>query len=241
MFIKFRTSIKALFPISLITLQLIISIILITPFQIAPKPLQNSDIYFMNTNVYNENYTEILEYIKKYNPQKVALVEVRIEIIDKIKENYGEPVTYINGGAYSCAIFSREKPIKTEPIQVETYPICKAVFEDYTLLVIHPYPPLTHESYSSQKEYFSQIQNELEHLRQNGENFVLVGDFNSTIYSGVFRKYFGEYHNVNHYTWNPKSPLALPIDHGLSNLPIETSKGDKLSSDHTGLFIKLLD
>lgn len=212
---------------------------LIYPAHFTTSTPMEPEIYFMNTNAFRSEseYEAMSEYIDSYSPKKIALVEAHPNIVGKLTESGYKLRLEHSQNALSCAIFSEEEPLRTQVIELSEYPICYAQFADYHLLVVHPIPPLSPETFQKEKLYFEFVSDLIQELEDEGQKFILVGDFNSTSYSQLFSENFGEYFKTNFYSWNNPSLMTLPIDHALANFEVEVGLGDETASDHRGLFI----
>ncbi len=220
----------------------IVLAIAIFPMKISPAEnelITDSDIFFINANYYN-NGDDISEYIRSLNINTVAIVETNENIISDLTKTYGEPRSIEGYGGKTCVIFSKE-PVFDYLIDQNnfTYPVCTTVLNDTVLVVVHPYPPFGNNNYFAQIDHFNEVSTLLEQIEEDGYNFILMGDFNSTIYSPIFRREFSGIFKQNNYTWSAAFPLALPIDHAMSNISIHVSPSKILSSDHSGLFIDI--
>ena len=99
-------------------------------------------------------------------------------------------------------------------------------------MVVHPLPPMSQELAQQQKEVFAFIAQKQKEIPE----LMVLGDFNSTPFSAVFRRYFmtGSWYSSepNRYTWNVASPLTIPIDHVLSTKALRIEVSPQLNSDH---------
>jgi endonuclease/exonuclease/phosphatase (EEP) superfamily protein YafD len=208
---------------------------LILPAEFISKQT-DADIFYMNTYYYNDKNEEIIKEILQKSPEHILLVEPAKSLIQELKKQYGEPLLEINEKANSFAFFSKNKELKVNTYE-NSLKFISVKFPNFTLIGIHAMDPLTKTKRKQNLAYFSEINKYIESL--NGENFLLVGDFNDTVFSGTFRKFFSKYFKKNYYSWNSQSPFIIPIDHAMSNFPIKASLTKKLSSDHRGLIIDL--
>ena len=76
---------------------------------------------------------------------------------------------------------------------------------------------MSEELYSAQTDFFREISERV--MGKTG--FVIVGDFNSTPFSTVFRSYFGKFFDVTAYSWGTRSIFTIPIDHALTDKPAD--------------------
>lgn len=225
-----------LFPILAITL---ITLQLPQNIQITPSKLTQGDIYYINMNIHNTNEEVIINQITQTNSQTVAIVELTADMARSLQKEYPYFIT-TNKPANSdnCGIFSKTKPIQTKIYNL-SYNICTAQFSDYTLIAVHPLPPLNSKAWELQKKHFKEVNELYSQLKSEGQNPIIVGDFNSTIYSPIYKSQFSQFKEKVLYTWNKSSILTLPIDHVLSKINLDVLLLEQLSSDHTALLIKL--
>lgn len=218
---------------------IIISTVFIIPIQTTGITNFQADIYYMNLNFRNENLEPIVEEIKNSRPQIVAIVESNIAIEQKLSQLYGPPIVSISEEGQSCSIFSQTAPKEVLAIKELEYPLCYARFESFDIITMHPYPPLSDIQFAKQKIFFKQVSDLYDSKAAGNRPVILVGDFNSTYYSGLYRRYFGRFGKVNYYSWMNRTLVSLPIDHALANVPIKVNLAPKLTSDHSGLYIQL--
>ena len=236
---------------------LLASIAVLTHFFLIIYPIRMSDMdqtkaseidfFFMNSNYFNEKYLDIYDEYDKYSSASqiyekgsVALVEANEDIIRLFTQEYGDPVEIEGVGGQTCVIFSRTfMAVPNDTLPKFEYPTCIASSRNITQIVVHPYPPLSKELADRQAVYFEQISEYIEELRSTGTDFIVMGDFNSTKYNAVFRRYFGSMDSTDLYTWELGKPWMLQLDHVFSNKPIDVYRSKRLSSDHIGLFINI--
>ncbi len=205
---------------------------------LSPKHDSDWEIMFMNTYFWNKNENDIVNYIKKKKPSKLALVEPNESLFKAIKnQNLFVYSDYRPDSAESIAFFSNSYPETKQFVLKEGYPIWIYSFKDPDILIAHPYPPFDSEAYKKQKKVFAWLRNALDVLNNKHRRYLLVWDFNSSVYSRVFQKYFWDLEHYGIYTWATNTPLALPIDQAISNKPIKVLPWDALSSDHIPLHI----
>jgi endonuclease/exonuclease/phosphatase (EEP) superfamily protein YafD len=219
---------------------LFIGYFFIFPIQVQESRITSVDVFYMNVLFYNENMSAIAEHIENITPHTVAITEINEELTDLLIETFNEPHVYHAQAGLSCAIFSTRESLRSYVVE-EEYPICVTEFSEYVVILIHPVPPLSSERYKIQRNHFGFISALMNEYEKRGVSVLLVGDFNSTYYSGLFRRYFGHLHHKNFYTWENPSPLMIPIDHALSNMPLEVALGPSLGSDHRALYVRFLD
>ncbi len=196
---------------------------------------RNPDIFYMNTEFLNADISKITDYIDKVQPKQIALVELNKELFENIKNDGKFKYSYYFPGlVFSFGFFTNEEVLDQKTYFSWWYPIGYFRTNKYSYYIIHPLPPFNNEQYQLQKNYFNFVSELIKHEK----NFVLVGDFNSSNYSQVYKSYFWEYTDNPIYSWWVDTILTIPIDHAISNKPLEVMPGIKLSSDHIPLLIK---
>lgn len=131
-------------------------------------------------------------------------------------------------GLYACEPFAQK-----ETLTLGGYPVGHAVTRaGLHAYVAHPFPPFGPEAFARQKEVFAGLAERLAAHDAAGEKFLLVGDFNSTVFSPTFRRTLGKWALRPAYSWNVGSPLSMPIDYAVTNLDAFAAYGPVTSSDH---------
>ena len=146
----------------------------------------------------------------------------------------GDPRSY---GLYAREAFALKETL-TVDFRVDggtaSFPIGHAVTRSgLHVYVAHPFPPMDGGAAFFQRGVFEWIATRLEAHEKAGEKFVVVGDFNSTPFSPTFRRTLGKWALRGAYSWSVGSPLSIPIDHVLTNIPgLTAAYGPTTSSDH---------
>lgn len=210
----------------------------IHPVQLFKKPISSVEVFFLNAQYDLKDSSLILETITELNPKTVSIVESNPELVNEVSRVLGEPILNHRAYASSCTVFSGDH-VSTEVIGKTHLPICVVKFDEYTLITIHAHRPIEQKVLEENIEFFDQIHEMIQKLENDNEKFLLVGDFNSTIYSAYFRERFEKYFIKNLYTWKTNSLISLPIDHALSNIDVEISKTGNVGSDHVGVLVEM--
>lgn len=202
------------------------------------EDVSKSDIFYLNANYHINKPQKILEEIKKYSPDFVFIVELNEVLYSELEKSYENNV-YHSQGVASLWFFTNQE-ILDYKIHKLTYPLLEIHTEKFTAFLVHPFPPMSHESYLNQKMHFQEIK-ELFNKNVN-ENKMIIWDFNSTFYSSVFKKYFWELYYKPIYSWGHKSILKMPIDYAIWNHDFFNTYGSTLKvSDHSPLIIRFKD
>jgi hypothetical protein len=208
------------------------------PLSLFPGQIDSVDIFYINSHYSNENFTPIVDAIESLDPKTIAIVESNPALVEKLGDV--RPDLILNHRAYasSCTIYADEA--LDANVEGRTHlPLCIAEFKDFDLLTVHAHRPLGKANLEENIEFFDQIKEILDEYEDKSENFILVGDFNSSLYSSYFRDRFSNYVHINFYTWMTNTPLALPIDHVMTNMDIEFVRTGNLGSDHRALLIQI--
>lgn len=210
----------------------------------------------INVNSQNTNSAAVIEYIKANDPDIVALEEINKrwvgELAAALKEfpHFKEVPREDNFG---IGLYSK---IPMDDMQIAMFsganvPSVVSRFKwkekPVTLVFMHPVPPATQEYYDWRNEQFQNIAFVRE---QFGENFILLGDLNTTSWSAHFqnlvramdlkdtREGFGL-----QITWPAMMPiLGIAIDHCLVSREISVVNrkvGPNVGSDHYPVFVEL--
>jgi hypothetical protein len=93
----------------------------------------------------------------------------------------------------------------------------------------------------NQKITFAQVRAKYDVDVAAGKKAMIIGDFNSSIFSPIMHRYFGDLSKRLLYTWNRGKIWQLPIDHALTQEDIKVTIVSKKTSDHAALVIDLVD
>ena len=170
----------------------------------------------------------------------IALVEPHPVMVDQIRAVRGEdPIMYHHDRGRSCAVFVRDNTFTVQHAHVVLAPthdpLCIVQFATFDLYIAHPLPPLNADHFARQKAYFATLEAHIVDAIHKERAWLVVGDFNSTSYSALFRQHFGAYVDTRFYTWNWPAPLTIPIDHAFGSFAIDTYLYPAHTSDHRGL------
>jgi hypothetical protein len=114
------------------------------------------------------------------------MVEINEELDTKLKQIYKNTV-YHQAQALSLGFYTN-KPILSSEVHLLSYPILEVETDDFTIFLVHPFPPITPESIKLQRESFGETKYLFESSQVQYK--MIVGDLNSSFYSPVFQKYF---------------------------------------------------
>ena len=207
-----------------------------------PSTLAQTDLYYINALYINVDTGSIIRDIQGQDPDYIAIVELSPELHRDIQEAGYIELAHLMDDARSVGLYTHPRNSYYPDVQVThdlSYPVGVIGLEDVTIYVVHPFPPFIPALAKKQRQHFESIQAIIEEHKKMNENFLMVGDFNSTLFSPVFQKYFGEYEIPLRLTWKKNLFFQLPIDHVISNIAVDSYIGPQLSSDHRPIYVDL--
>lgn len=201
-------------------------------------------LYFVNAHYTNSDNQKIVDSIQAYEPELISVVEISEDLATRIRDAGYVPV-YEHFNEYESFAFYHDSRLDPTTItrsnvyDVFPYPIGSVKFYDTTIFTVHPFPGILKELAHNQEIHFAQLKEKVDAL--DGGLHMIVGDFNSSVFSQVFQKYFGEYKTRARLSWQVGSIFALPIDHALSNIDSFIYEvGEDVGSDHRPLLIEFV-
>ena len=223
----------------------------------AEKPYsRNYRAVLVNVSYDNDDYAQLVDYIRLINPDLLLLLEVNDVWMSKLK-GIQDTFPYLKGHVhkkYGIVLMS-QIPIKQSSILFfgeEDIPtvVATIVTQDktlFTLLGTHPRSPVSAVHAHSRNEQLSKIATL---VSQRTNPVVLLGDLNVTPWSPVFWDFLA--HSGLHDsqkgigyqpTWPTMFPFAwIPIDHCLISSEVYVSNrqvGPNIGSDHYPLVVDL--
>jgi len=261
-FFLFKKRIK----LALITLPFaLINLFLIVPFYIPSSQPVSADsvtenhigILLSNVHTSNSNYKGVIEYIRKVDPEILALEEInqrwdselqpllniyKFTEICPSEDNFGI-------GLYSKIPFEKVRVHYFGEWGVPPSIVAKIKLgkDIVTILFTHPLPP-------GSRDYFNRRNKQLEEIIARKEDFgdrlIVLGDLNMTSWSYYFERFKNKMnlHDTREgFGVNPSWPtmlpiMLIPIDHCLTSHNIVTLNrkiGTNIGSDHYPVYIEL--
>jgi endonuclease/exonuclease/phosphatase (EEP) superfamily protein YafD len=228
----------------------------------APRQENNRseiNLRLMSANVQgnNKNYQGLIEAVESVNPDVLVLLEVtenwraNIQVLDsEYRYSKIEP----RAGGSGLAVFSRYRIESADVLTLDasTQPalFCKINLESTLLsvLIMHPPTPMRADKFSYRNGQFSQAASI---MKNASEPKLLVGDFNTTMWSPYFADLVKDSGLRDARTgrglypsWNAALPafFGIPIDHCLVGDKIEVESfetGNYTGSDHRPLILNV--
>jgi endonuclease/exonuclease/phosphatase (EEP) superfamily protein YafD len=220
----------------------------------------NSNLRIVISNVLtsNQRYRDVIDYVKAENPDLLVIMEMdkvwqyRLQTLKSLLPYSIEEPRADNFG---LAIFSKLPLINPQVKDWgQSLVIVPSLTADITvrdrvvsLIATHPVPPLNDE-YSISRN--SQMNDIADYVRQVGNESVVMGDLNMSMWSPYYRKFIDRANLRNtrqgfgiQASWPTNLPLLqIPIDHCLitPNLKVSNNRiGKDIGSDHYPLITDL--
>jgi endonuclease/exonuclease/phosphatase (EEP) superfamily protein YafD len=212
-------------------------------------------ILTINVNYENDRFEKILECIKKFDPDLVAIEELTPALDEELKAklvDYKYSCSAPKNNPWGIGLFSRvpiehsqvvyffpDKPNIVDELNWEGKPLC--------IVATHPIPPMSPALADQNKKQLIAISEE---INRKNETAVLVGDLNATSWCSAYKDAIDLGHLVDssrgfglQASWlRSFPPLCLPIDHCLTTPDmVATTRviGQDIGSDHWPVYVEL--
>lgn len=197
----------------------------------------------------NKDIINIYEQIISNSSKYVSVVENSYEFNDFLNSKEWKRISGNNHT--ECSIYKQKtkKNIKKENIKgyiIKTksgFNICWVQINWKELLVVHPHPPKSKFAFDKWNLFMKELNEIKNDLKFQWKEYIIVWDFNDTIFNSKFKKYFSDSYNKSYYSWHDKSVLGLfltlPIDHILSNKKFNFYPLKYTNSDHKALLFDI--
>lgn len=210
--------------------------------------------------------TKAIEYLNKQKTDILFLLEVTPQSLIQLKKgltNYrliaAQP-KYISHGIAWFVAQQQTKPIEPKRFgfislpKDNNRPLLRARISyndrEITLLCFHVISPRNAKTVAYQEIEFDALAKWSQRIQNGKQDLVVIGDFNSTPWYGLFRKLVSQSGLINSQrgfgiqtTWHSVLPpiLRIPIDHCLHSKSLTTIRrftGSDIGSDHLPLFVE---
>lgn len=224
------------------------------------KKIPNTlSVVFANIYPANRNRKISLDVITSKKSDVVILDEVngsQTNVFQQFESNYPYHETILISENFGMAIYSKYRlhDVKFEQFVNRRTPGISAsiTLNDRRLRIIavHPDPPVSPFRASQQRRYFKNL---IETVTSEDDPVIVVGDFNSSMWSPRYRKLIRETGLINarqgkgiYPTWSPLWPsapfLSIPIDHILISPELDAVNFETLSytgSEHLPIYAEV--
>lgn len=183
-------------------------------------------MFYMNAYVKNSdsNIAKIVSTIKEDKYDYVSMVETNSKMIESLTEIYWPPKIL---KSEDCSFWTKNdvKDAKIKTAWWFTYCIVK-LKDDTDVFIVHPFAGYTNDLIYRQKTFYEALNSDI----NSSSRFIVVWDFNNTIFNNNFRKYFWPYIKKSFTTWQYQNyersfflwiitaTLRIPIDFAFSNI-----------------------
>lgn len=198
--------------------------------------------FVLNVFTANKNHQSVLDIIKAEDPDHIVLTEINqrwfTEIHRALVKQYPYILAHPRPDNFGIMFLSKQE-FDGEKIFANGIPVIKAKFLKFTLLAVHPLPPINQHYFTDRNKFLSNIKTWL----SGSENVLICGDFNTVPWSPFFKDLLEENKLKNcsegfgiNTSWPTNIPfLRIPIDHCLisKNGSIrQFNRGPSVGSDH---------
>lgn len=260
-------------------LPLLLNLVVIIPLFVSPaqdfsrysaNPIHNSTLRLLLVNLdhQNQDTNPAIRYIEAQNVDLVLLQEVTPSWLTNLESNlsrYRVATSFPQEDSTGVAMLVPIKPSKSVEIVATQIlelppnsgqPLLETVLrwggKEVVILGLSIARPHNRDASAfQQKEFDAAAQWSVRQQNQDRREVVVMGDFNTTPWSGRFRKFLHDSNLRNSLrgfglqpTWHAAlpSPLMIAIDHCLHSKLITTinrATGPNIGSDHLPLFVEL--
>lgn len=209
---------------------------------------QKIKILYANVQMTNTNYRLLAQQIKSLSPDIVALLEVNQDWLNALDLNkiYTNKIELPRNDYWGLALYSNqafEIKLLNEP-SPDLPPILLAKGDDYSISLVHLPHMLQRNGIITRNFMLRRLVAGLKNL---GQDFILLGDFNLTPYSAKFRT-LGDFKNAMHgfglqKSWYASNPfLNFTIDHVFYQGKFQIKNFqtlDAIGSDHYAYYLEI--
>jgi endonuclease/exonuclease/phosphatase (EEP) superfamily protein YafD len=226
------------------------------------QPIDSINLKVMLSNIYGNNnqYQKVIDLIKQENPDIIVLQEYTAiwdQELTSIETIYPYTLKRNRQDNFGMAIYSKIPLEKSDTLYFSeaNIPTFYTHFtlqnQEIDLIAIHPFPPLNSSLFSLRNQELNQTANYFNQIKNNSDHQIIIGDFNTTMWSPIYRQ-FSQQTNLKNTrlgfgilpTWRVDSFIfAIPIDHCLisQNIQVKNFKvGNNINSDHLPIIADLL-
>ncbi|MEO1433003.1 MAG: endonuclease/exonuclease/phosphatase family protein [Cyanobacteria bacterium J06633_8] len=211
--------------------------------------------------------TKAIEYLNKQNTDILFLLEVTPQSLIQLKRgltNYQLVTALPKYTSHGIAWFVPKET--TNPIKIKSFrfiripssnnrPLLRAKISyqgrEIVLLCFHVISPRNAKTVAYQEIELDALADWSQRVLQNSDDLIVIGDFNSTPWYGIFRRLLNKTGLINSQrgfgiqtTWHSLLPTVfrIPIDNCLHSKSLTTVRrfiGQDIGSDHLPLFVEL--
>ena len=213
-------------------------------------------ILLINVSTSNTDHDKTMEYIKRMNPDLLALEEINdrwLSDLSPVLASFSSKEVLTREDNFGIGLFGK---IPFQNSKVEYFgkarvpsiisKICIAE-RPVTILFTHPLPPGSVDYFHLRNEQLEEIASS---RKDFGDSLIVMGDLNTTSWSYYYKRFVSrmKLHDSRkgfgiHASWPAMLPIMLiPIDHCLISgdiIVLDRKVGHNLGSDHYPVYIEL--
>ena len=210
------------------------------PFQAALNTAPTHKLLWYNVNLDNPNPDAETQTILAQSPDVVALAEIDTADIrwKSLQQHYPHGCTHAEDSPFALVVWARKPLADCQIHLIDDIAWIRAQLPDKTIIyAIHPPPPITQALAATRQKYLTEIATK---IAQETVPVIVVGDFNATPFSPLFRDFMDESQTataMRHFgpTWKI---FGLPIDHVLTRQTLaQTHLLSWGNSDHRAILV----
>ncbi|PIE82651.1 MAG: endonuclease [Cardiobacteriales bacterium] len=180
-------------------------------------PDNSATLIWYNINLHNPAATEESAYLLAKNADILALSEMHPNdsAWHNLRANYPYRCEHIDDSPFALALWAKTPWQDCAVYFIDTFPYIRAILADGTALyVLHPPPPINPFLARAREKYLRLSAQSI----TLDERVIAVGDFNSSPFSPLFRRFMRDSRTISHTPyWLPTwQPFFLNIDHVFS-------------------------
>jgi endonuclease/exonuclease/phosphatase (EEP) superfamily protein YafD len=232
----------------------------IVPWYVPTASSSDRDLRVMVSNVLTSNrrYADVIDYVRAESPDVLVIMEMDLtwqQHLEPLKSLLPYAITEPRSDNFGLAIFSK---IPLANPQVREWGKSAIVVPSLTanitvrdrvisIIATHPVPPSNEEYLMSRNSQISEL---ADYVRQVGNESIVMGDLNMSMWSPYYRQFIDRANLRNtrqgfgiQPSWPTHLPLLqIPIDHFVITSKISVSNnriGKDIGSDHYPLIVDL--
>jgi endonuclease/exonuclease/phosphatase (EEP) superfamily protein YafD len=233
----------------------------IVPWYLPIERSSDRDLRVMISNVMTSNrrYGDVIDYVRAENPDLLVIMEMDLnwkQQLEPLKSLLPYSIEEPRSDNFGLAIYSKV-PLANSQVREwgKGAIVVPSLTADITvrdrvvsLIATHPVPPSNEDYFLSRN---SQLDGVADYIRQAGNEAIVMGDLNMSMWSPYYRKFIDRAKLRNtrqgfgiQPSWPTNLPLLqIPIDHCsiTSKLKVSNNRiGKDIGSDHYPLIVDLV-
>ncbi len=203
----------------------------------------------------NDKYNAVREELSDNNPDIIVLSEIDdkwSEELQSIKEQYSYIYEISREDNFGMALYSKIHITKIQKLSIGTVDtpaisaFCDYQGKVFEIICVHTTPPINQQYFNNTKRIFKDL---ADYVKRNGHNVVIVGDFNTTMFSYNYKNFLKsskmkDLSNIFNPTWPTFwfFPFRITLDHIFITKAFSVkdySLSKKIGSDHFPIWAEI--